>query len=469
MQTTVPPAWTDPHLFLTPTLTSGRSGLSCGFRGSPGIHAAGEEPRVELEAAELWRQFHGHVTEMVITKAGRRMFPPLRARCVGMDRAARYLLLVDVVAADGCRYKFSKQRWTVAGRAEPEPRRRLYVHPDGPATGEQWMAKAVHFNRLKLTNNLSDPRGQIILNSMHKYQPRFHIVRADDIRKLPSSPVRSFVFTETQFMAVTAYQNATITQLKIDNNPFAKGFRDAGSRKRDRRKLQQSGNNSLEASSSSSSGDCRSPAANISSTSCESSSYRGLTAEQERLNDEEAKLSSSCHGDPLLESLTAARKPTKRWRSGGSSAPSGRRSCSEDWEKGQDVRRCCSFPPCCWLFSPHHLNQHLNSSDWTPAHSCSRCAAGRAVQLRPSLAAPAGTPLWVSLSQQAGLQEAMSVWPYGGFLPVEPFSRASSLVLQQIPITQPTVSASTNLYAHNLFSSILSSSVPASVESCCSF
>lgn len=35
-----------------------------------------------------------------------------------------------------------------------------------------------------------------------------------------------FVFPETQFIAVTAYQNADITQLKIDHNPFAKGFRD---------------------------------------------------------------------------------------------------------------------------------------------------------------------------------------------------------------------------------------------------
>ncbi|KAK6042430.1 T-box, partial [Cooperia oncophora] len=37
---------------------------------------------------------------------------------------------------------------------------------------------------------------------------------------------------ETEFIAVTAYQNSTITQLKIEHNPFAKGFRDGGERKR---------------------------------------------------------------------------------------------------------------------------------------------------------------------------------------------------------------------------------------------
>lgn len=37
---------------------------------------------------------------------------------------------------------------------------------------------------------------------------------------------RTFSFPETSFMAVTAYQNHRITQLKIASNPFAKGFRD---------------------------------------------------------------------------------------------------------------------------------------------------------------------------------------------------------------------------------------------------
>ena len=72
---------------------------------------------------------------------------------------------------------------------------------------------------------------QTILNSMHKYQPRFHLVRASDILQLPYSTFRTYVFKETQFIAVTAYQNEKITQLKIDHNPFAKGFRETGASK----------------------------------------------------------------------------------------------------------------------------------------------------------------------------------------------------------------------------------------------
>lgn len=92
---------------------------------------------------------------------------------------------------------------------------------------------------------------------MHKYQPRFHLVRTTDILKLPYSTFRTYVFKETEFIAVTAYQNEKvsdgssstahtiqclklsyippqITQLKIDNNPFAKGFRDTGAGKREK-------------------------------------------------------------------------------------------------------------------------------------------------------------------------------------------------------------------------------------------
>ncbi|CAG9104953.1 unnamed protein product [Plutella xylostella] len=203
---------------------------------------------------------------MVITKSGRQMFPQMKFRVSGLDAKAKYILLLDIVAADDYRYKFHNSRWMVAGKADPEMPKRMYIHPDSPSTGEQWMQKVVSFHKLKLTNNISDKHGfeliysqsqrmlskllwpnpapsaprdphsdhLTILNSMHKYQPRFHLVRANDILKLPYSTFRTYVFKETEFIAVTAYQNEKITQLKIDNNPFAKGFRDTGAGKREK-------------------------------------------------------------------------------------------------------------------------------------------------------------------------------------------------------------------------------------------
>ncbi|XP_067015620.2 optomotor-blind protein [Anabrus simplex] len=198
-----------------------------------------DDPKVTLEGKDLWEKFHKLGTEMVITKSGRRMFPAYKVRVTGLDKKAKYILLMDIVAADDCRYKFHNSRWMVAGKADPEMPKRMYIHPDSPSTGEQWMQKVVSFHKLKLTNNISDKHGFVsttILNSMHKYQPRFHLVRANDILKLPYSTFRTYVFKETEFIAVTAYQNEKITQLKIDNNPFAKGFRDTGAGKREKKR-----------------------------------------------------------------------------------------------------------------------------------------------------------------------------------------------------------------------------------------
>jgi hypothetical protein len=52
---------------------------------------------------------------------------------------------------------------------------------------------------------------------MHKYIPRLHIV-ANNENKLSITPfdnVNVFVFPETQFIAVTAYQNDNVNILKI--------------------------------------------------------------------------------------------------------------------------------------------------------------------------------------------------------------------------------------------------------------
>ena len=45
---------------------------------------------------------------------------------------------------------------------------------------------------------------------MHRYQPRFHVVFVDprkDSERYAQENFKSFIFTETQFTAVTAYQN----------------------------------------------------------------------------------------------------------------------------------------------------------------------------------------------------------------------------------------------------------------------
>ncbi|XP_007641249.2 T-box transcription factor TBX1 isoform X1 [Cricetulus griseus] len=160
-----------------------------------------------------------------------RMFPTFQVKLFGMDPMADYMLLMDFVPVDDKRYRyaFHSSSWLVAGKADPATPGRVHYHPDSPAKGAQWMKQIVSFDKLKLTNNLLDDNGHIILNSMHRYQPRFHVVYVDprkDSEKYAEENFKTFVFEETRFTAVTAYQNHRITQLKIASNPFAKGFRD---------------------------------------------------------------------------------------------------------------------------------------------------------------------------------------------------------------------------------------------------
>ncbi|XP_056906284.1 T-box transcription factor TBX1-B-like [Takifugu flavidus] len=187
---------------------------------------------VQLEMPALWQQFDQLGTEMIVTKAGRRMFPTFQVQITGMYPAAEYVLLMDFVPVDDKRYRyaFHSSSWLVAGRADVVAPSRMHFHPDSPACGAQWMKQTVSFDSLKLTNNLLDDNGHMILNSMHRYQPRFHVVYVEPAPDSYFNAHRnfcSFSFPETRFMAVTAYQNHRITQLKIASNPFAKGFRTA--------------------------------------------------------------------------------------------------------------------------------------------------------------------------------------------------------------------------------------------------
>ncbi|CAO1299040.1 unnamed protein product [Diamesa tonsa] len=187
----------------------------------PGVDA-------KLQNAELWTDFHKIGTEMIITKCGRRMFPSMRMALSGLDDEQNYCVLLEMIPTADCRFKFSGSQWVPAGGAEPQSPQNVYIHPDSPALGSHWQAQPINFNKVKLTNNTLDSNGHIVLTSMHKYQIRIHIVRTSEPSQIPWSPQQSYTFNETEFVAVTAYQNDRITKLKIDNNPFAKGFRETG-------------------------------------------------------------------------------------------------------------------------------------------------------------------------------------------------------------------------------------------------
>ncbi|KAM4014030.1 MAX gene-associated protein isoform 2-T4 [Anomaloglossus baeobatrachus] len=187
------------------------------------------EITVTLDNNNMWNEFYRCTTEMVLTKQGRRMFPYCRYWISGLNPYLKYILVMDISPLDNYRHKWNGKWWEPGGKADPHVLGRVFIHPESPSTGQYWMHQPVSFYKLKLTNNILDQDGHIILHSMHRYLPRLHVVpaeKASEVIQLNGPDVHTFTFPQTEFIAVTAYQNFQITQLKIDCNPFAKGFRE---------------------------------------------------------------------------------------------------------------------------------------------------------------------------------------------------------------------------------------------------
>ena len=122
----------------------------------------------------------------------------------------------------------------VAGAGDPLPSSSLFVHGDSPCLGEMWSAQgSIVFDKFKLTNNrCTIIQGQTCLHSMHKYLPKVLVVplSTDQIHMSSETLLRhfeefgvpsnadEFVFPETAFITVTAYQN--------QHRPFSDGTLD---------------------------------------------------------------------------------------------------------------------------------------------------------------------------------------------------------------------------------------------------
>ena len=63
-----------------------------------------------LEMKNLWDEFHSLGTEMIVTKAGRRMFPTFQVRLCGLELHSEYMLMMDFVPLDDKRYRYAFHR-----------------------------------------------------------------------------------------------------------------------------------------------------------------------------------------------------------------------------------------------------------------------------------------------------------------------------------------------------------------------
>ena len=111
--------------------TSGSAKDSSSGSGNGGLplHPKLSHIRASLEGKELWQEFDELGTEMIVTKAGRRMFPTFQVRLAGLDPHATYTIHLDFVPVEDKRFRYSFQTssWVVAGKSDPHGPPRIHV------------------------------------------------------------------------------------------------------------------------------------------------------------------------------------------------------------------------------------------------------------------------------------------------------------------------------------------------------
>ncbi|RUS81002.1 hypothetical protein EGW08_011240 [Elysia chlorotica] len=189
---------------------------------------AGEEARTVTSEylAELPADIAGKLDRMDGPKFSRRVFPIPSYVISGLDPDKLYKIFINVTAVDNAKHKFLNGAWVqhqenAHTSSNVYQERSTFVHPSSPKTGAHWMSDVISFSSLKISNNLG-ARCSIVLQSMRKYQmslvicPQFESQHSEDV---------TIHQAETQFVAVTQYQNEKIKQMKIEHNPFATSFR----------------------------------------------------------------------------------------------------------------------------------------------------------------------------------------------------------------------------------------------------
>ena len=188
--------------------------FSSSSSSTPSVASASSFAKAKLEDSELWRAFNAHTNEMIVTKSGRRMFPMMKFSISNLDPRAMYSVAIEFVQLESHRWKYVNGEWVPGGKCEPSSSKLLYVHPESPNFGAHWMKDPVIFTRAKLTNKPTNQPGQVVLNSLHKYQPKVHIIKVstdDAAKSYERNRIDTFQFPETQFIAVTAYQNENVS------------------------------------------------------------------------------------------------------------------------------------------------------------------------------------------------------------------------------------------------------------------
>ncbi|GMS87377.1 hypothetical protein PENTCL1PPCAC_9552, partial [Pristionchus entomophagus] len=189
---------------------------------------------VQLVNQALWRDFHANLTEMIVTKTGRKLFPKLEVLIAGLAPTKIYGIHLRLERADDLKYRFTQSKWSwqrdddAACFPTPAP---IDSNEGFQQTGEFWSSKPIAFDNFKITNSEEEAgKSRSMVQTLHKYVPVVYVYEmAPGVSyaapSLTGGCVHMVRLTLAEFVTVTAYQNEKIKTLKTAHNPFAKGCR----------------------------------------------------------------------------------------------------------------------------------------------------------------------------------------------------------------------------------------------------
>ncbi|VDD84418.1 unnamed protein product [Mesocestoides corti] len=119
---------------------------------------SGDSILLEISDKLKWTELCEHTPEMLVTKAGRRIFPALSVTVTGLDPDSCYTFLIDLVAVNQRTMKCDADGWRDGPIAAPYPpydktKPLFYVQGASPQPGAHWMQNGVDFSTAKITHN----------------------------------------------------------------------------------------------------------------------------------------------------------------------------------------------------------------------------------------------------------------------------------------------------------------------------
>ncbi|MCP9258782.1 BMA-TBX-43 [Dirofilaria immitis] len=200
-----------------------------------------EKIRISISHRKLWEEFHRNNNEMILTSKGRCIYPRIGYSVDGLESKTMYLICLKICRCDRARYKYTAGEWHMTAVGDPEGEAK-YIYPDNGSTqlGQYWMNNGIRFGKLKITNSTKDCSSNVLLTSMHKYRPILYIYKVyttpalcldgSTILTNQYQFVKSFTDQIMEFIAVTAYQNQRIIEMKKIHNSYARGQRGSTSK-----------------------------------------------------------------------------------------------------------------------------------------------------------------------------------------------------------------------------------------------